>query len=511
MHSTLIARAACIADLALHGHRWRKSADELVSENARAHVAMRMGRLRGLPQKIGQILSMRNYSEDAEAFAGLTDHAIPLEFDEVAPVLRKAWGFEISDVVKTIDADALAASLGQVHRAILRDGRRVAVKVQYPRIRDAVMNDLKFLGWLTAPFGDLRRGFDLSGYRAEILRDLEDELDYRVEAENQRRFDRLAAAVPGWVVPRVIDEWSSETVLVTEWMEGRRIEEAARWPRSTRQELATLLIRGFFWQLFEFGRVHADPHPGNYRFVDAPSQPQVLLYDYGSVAEISPNHAIALLKLIEIAMLQHGDPYKPLAALGFKESLLQLIRDKLASICSILFEPFATESVYDLSRWRRGERMDDVLGEHRWGFRMSGPPWFVFVMRAFAGLVYYLEKLAVPVSWSKEIGPFLAKHREQLDAFDVESDEIEIGTFQCMARHLRVRVFEKGEVKVSLTFPAGMIDHLDELMDDSLRQRIADHGFHVDGLVKRARTFSYLPQELCNTTVGDRSLRVWLE
>ena len=513
MHSTLIARAAGYADMALAGRRWRKSTDEAVSDNARAHVAARMGRLRGLPQKIGQILSMSADADQASEFGALTDQAESLDFDEIAPALQAAWGRDIHEVVQSIEATAHAASLGQVHRAVLRDGRAVAVKVQYPRMRDAVMNDLKFLGWLSAPVGDLRRGFDLSGYRAEILRDLEDELDYRVESEHQMRFDRLAADVPGWIVPRVMEEWSNETVLTTEWLEGRRIEEAAGWSRAIRQELATLLIRGFLWQLFEFGRVHADPHSGNYRFIQGRSQPQVLLYDFGSVAEISPHHAIALLKLIEIGTLRHGDPYKPLAALGFKESLLRPIRDKLAPICSILLEPFTSDGPFDLSRWKRSERMEDVLGEHRWSFRMSGPPWFIFVMRAFAGLVYYLEKLDAPLSWSKEIAPYLARRRVEIDAFDAESDEIEVGTFQGMARHLRIRVIEKGEATLSLTFPGSAIDHLDELIDTGLRERIGGQGYDLTGLVKRARQFAYMPQDLCSFTneEADRQVRVWLE
>ena len=88
--------------------------------------------------------------------------------------MEKAWGAPLDSVVQTIDRNGLAASLGQVHRAVLRDGREVAVKVRYPGIRKAVMNDLKVLGWLSAPVGDLRRGFDLNDYRAEIVRNLDD-------------------------------------------------------------------------------------------------------------------------------------------------------------------------------------------------------------------------------------------------------------------------------------------------------------------------------------------------
>lgn len=513
MQSTLLSRAVGYADMAIQARRWSKSTDETVAENARAHLAARMGRLRGLPQKVGQILGMSDDAEKASAFGYLSDQADPLAFDEVAPILCDAWGRDISAVARSIDADARAASLGQVHRGVLRDGRMVAVKVQYPGVRQAVMNDLRFLGWLSAPVGDLRKGFDLSGYRAEILRDLEDELDYRIEANYQKKFDALTIKVPGWTVPRVIEELSSERVLVSEWLDGESIETAASWPQAVRYDLSIALVRGFLWQLFRFGRIHADPHPGNYRFIKSDTQSQVLLYDFGSVAELSPNHATALLKLIEITMLKEGDPYKPLVAIGFKEALLRPIREKLAALCTTLFEPFCFAGKYDLAGWNRTERIEHILGDDRWNFRMSGPPWLIFVMRAYRGLLFYLERLNAPVAWSIAVRPFLMQHRTELDAFDADAEQIEVGTFDGLARHLRIRVTHNGEPKVSLTFPASSVEDLHELMDDELRGRIANQGIDLAAIVKRAREFAYMPQALFSLMEDSehKQVRVWLE
>ncbi len=138
--------------------------------------------------------------------------------------MESAWGGPLNQVVRSIDPRGLAASLGQVHRAELLDGRLVAVKVRYPGIRQAALSDLKMLGWLSAPVGDLRRGFDLTSYRTEILRDLEDELDYRVEARNQHHFRSIAADMTNWTVPCVIEELTSENVLVSQWVDGERFD-----------------------------------------------------------------------------------------------------------------------------------------------------------------------------------------------------------------------------------------------------------------------------------------------
>ena len=139
--------------MALRARQAKHGTNETIRENARIHLAQRMGKLRGLPQKIGQILSMSEETEGASAFQPLTDNAQPLPFTEIEPVLEKAWGAPLDSVVQTIDRNGLAASLGQVHRAVLRDGREVAVKVRYAGIAQAVMNDLKVLGWLSAPVG----------------------------------------------------------------------------------------------------------------------------------------------------------------------------------------------------------------------------------------------------------------------------------------------------------------------------------------------------------------------
>lgn len=512
MNTTLLRRAAGYAGLARHARNAR-SADETVRVNARLHLAARMGKLRGLPQKIGQMLSMSDASDEADAFAPLGDRAEPLPFRTIEPILREAWGRPVHDVVRSIDEHGLAASLGQVHRAELRDGRPVAVKVRYPRIRQAVLSDLKMLGWLSAPVGDLRRGFDLAGYRREILRDLEDELDYRIEAGHQRRFRAIAADMPDWIVPPVVDELCRDNVLVTGWIDGDPIDAVEQWPATDREQLASRMIRGFFSMLFHTGLIHADPHPGNYRFTRASRGPRIVLYDFGSVASMTREHRVALLKLIQVAIRKNGDPYKPLLALGFNEALLAPIRSKLAALCNTLFEPFRCPGKYDLSRWRRTERIDDILGDDRWNFRLSGPPHLIFVLRAFRGLTYYLRRLDAPVAWSIALKPYLAEFRDELEAFDADPDPREPGSFRDFATHLKIRVTDSGQQKIALTFLATTVDDLGGLIDEDLQRRIDQQGIDIDAIVRRVRRTAYVPQELFFLAESEsgRGVRVWLE
>lgn len=513
MAGSAISRSLGYADIALKARRLRNASDAEVAARARALLVERMGRLRGLPQKMGQLLSMNSDEVRAGAFEKLTDRAEPLPFDEIEPVLRDTWNTDIEKVVRSIDTCGLAASLGQVHRATLVDGTDVAIKVQYPGIREATRADLKVLGWLSAPVGDLRRGFDMQGYRAEILRDLDEELDYRREAEHQRRFAAAMHDEPGWIVPDVIDHLSSEHVLVTRWIDGERIERTANRSREERIAFARTIIDGFFHSLFETGFIHVDPHAGNYRFQYDCGRPRIVLYDFGSMYAISRAHRLALLKLIDMTMHHSGDPLKPLLSLGFNPDLLEPIRAKLSAVCGTIFEPFTHPGKFDVRRWNRRERITHILGDDKWNFRMSGPPWLVFVMRAFHGLVYYLDRLDAPVSWSIAIRRHLDANAAALAAIDVSPTPDRCGAFDRQARHLRIRVMDHNRDKVLLTFPARSVDNLDDLMDEDLRARIVEQGHDLDEIVRSARRSAYEPQTLFEIEEPDemKSVRVWLE
>ncbi|HPF40002.1 MAG TPA: AarF/ABC1/UbiB kinase family protein [Phycisphaerae bacterium] len=513
MANSVISRTLGYADLALKARKLRKSSDREVAARARSLLVERMGKLRGLPQKMGQLLSMGGDVERSAAFSTLTDHAEPLPFDEIAPTLREAWGVELTKVVRSIETTGVAASLGQVHRATLVDGTDVAIKVQYPGIRRAAMSDLKMLGWLSAPVGDLRRGFDMQGYRNEILRDLDEELDYRIEAGYQKRFGTIMRTQAGWEIPEVIESISTEHVLVTRWVEGERIEDAALRTSHERWALATSMINGFFHSLFSAGFIHADPHAGNYRFGYSNDTPRIVLYDFGSMYSVPVEHRLAILKLIQMTMDGTGDPLKPLLLLGFDPDLLEPIRDKLAAVCAILFEPFTHPGKFDVRDWRRGELIADVLGDDKWNFRMSGPPWLVFVMRAFHGLTYYLDRLGAPVSWSIAIRPHLQASAAALAAIDVKAGPDIRGAFEGQARYLRIRVREGTRDKVLLTFPARAADNLGELMDEELRDRIIGHGYDLDVIGKSIRRSGYAPQPLfeISDVTTNKTASVWLE
>lgn len=511
--STLLGRASDYVGLARDALRLRRATDDAARDAARRHLADRMGRLRGLPQKIGQILSMSGGDEAADAFVDLRAGGEPLPFDEIRPALESAWGRPIESVLRTVQERGIAASLGQVHRATLHDGRDVAIKVQYPGIRDALLNDLRVLGWLTLPVGGLRRGFDLAGYQAEILRDIEEELDYTREAENQRRLAQLLAKRPDWIVPATIPELSGPTILVTTWESSESIDTAARWSADQRQALGRTITSGVLESVLRHGFFHADPHPGNYGFRLIGATPQVVLYDFGSTFAIGDDQRFALMRLISMCRAQVGDPLPLLTMLGFREDLLLPLRQKLPALLSVLLEPFCCSGPFMLRRWQRGSRVADILGDDRWNFRISGPPALVFLLRALSGAFYYVERLGVDVSWSAPVARIINDFQPQLAALRIPPTESQTASFDALARKLCIRVTSAGRTHVALTFQAAAIEELEELMGEEILARVRAAGVNLAELVRESRRRQYAPQILftIDETATQRGVRVWLE
>ena len=505
------------AGLARDVYKLRHADEEQVSAAARKHLIERMGKMRGLPQKLGQLLSFSHAGEEddplaAADYARLQEAAEPLPLEVVRPLMEAAWGRPLEKVLREIEPHAHAASLGQVHRAILRDGREVAIKVQYPGIYDAVLADLKLLGWLSVPVGNLKRGFDLAAYRQVILDDIKEELDYRAEAASQRQFVDWADADPFLVVPRVVDSLSCENVLVSEWVEGDPWQTVCdHWVESDKKTLARDLLKFFLESLFARQMVHADLHPGNLRFQCDAGRVRLVLYDFGCVYRPTDDERLALLRLIRATTHRSEPPLPLFLKLGFNREYLEPLADKLPALCNVLFEPFVVEYPYDPADWHLGERVSDVLGDDRWNFRIAGPPAMVFLLRAFHGLIYYLQGLSAPVMWGRTLGPVLRAYADEMDRLDLPRGDVDHRDFSSLARYLKIRVQEGGRTKVQLTSRSEGIDDLENLLDDDLRAKILRQGIDLPAIVRDIRRRGYVPGPVFQWTEGTKQVEVWLE
>ena len=264
--------------------------------------------------KLGQLLSTRPDILPPAYIQGLSklqDKIDPFAFDEVEAILHVELGIRVSKAFTTFEAKPVgSASLGQVHRATLRDGRTVAVKIQRPAVRGKVLEDLEILGEvaeLLEKHNETMRQHDITEMFAEFKSSLLRELDYLQEAGNLRTLHENLARYRRIIVPRPIDDYSTSRVLTMEYIHGSKVTELSPIAQAEieGQRIAEQLFHAYLKQVLVDGFFHADPHPGNVFITD--DGRHVALLDLGMVARIAPRMQEKLLQLLLAISQGHSE------------------------------------------------------------------------------------------------------------------------------------------------------------------------------------------------------------
>jgi predicted unusual protein kinase regulating ubiquinone biosynthesis (AarF/ABC1/UbiB family) len=231
-----------------------------------------LGTMRGAAMKVGQSLSIMDFGlvpdshreEFQRKLAALQDRAPNVPWKKMQRQIEQGLGQRLTDVFDDFDSEPVgAASIGQVYRARLIDGRDVAVKVQYPGIATAVRSDIKNLRLFARPAQAVIPGIDLPAIIAEVEERISEELDYELEAQNHRMFARHYRGHPFIRVPEVHTELCSETVLVTDWLDGAPLKQAEQLDQEARNRISEIIFRFYLGSPHELLAFSGDPHPGN--------------------------------------------------------------------------------------------------------------------------------------------------------------------------------------------------------------------------------------------------------
>jgi predicted unusual protein kinase regulating ubiquinone biosynthesis (AarF/ABC1/UbiB family) len=240
-------------------------------------IVAALGTMKGAAMKLGQVMSFldvglvpEEFREEFQAkLAELRDAAPKVAFKDMKKVIEGEYGDRIENVFQTFDPVPIAAaSIGQVYRARLDDGRDVAVKVQYPGVAQAVRSDMQNLGIILWLMKSVAPGLDPKAMGDEIRSRIDEELDYELEAQNQRTLARIFRGHPFIVVPEVITTLSHEKVIVTEFVSGRGFEELKQLPQDERDRLGEIIFRFYFGCMYRHHQFSGDPHPGNSLLLD---------------------------------------------------------------------------------------------------------------------------------------------------------------------------------------------------------------------------------------------------
>jgi predicted unusual protein kinase regulating ubiquinone biosynthesis (AarF/ABC1/UbiB family) len=262
---------------------------------AAEQIVAALGTMKGAAMKVGQVMSFLDvglvppeYREEFQRKLGaLRDAAPTVSFKDMRKVIEEELDGPIDEVFAEFREEPIAAaSIGQVYRGRLHDERDVAVKVQYPGVAAAVRSDMQNLGLILRLAKRIAPGLDPQAIGEEIRNRIEEELDYELEAQNQRALARIFRGHPFIVVPEVITSLSRERVMVSEYVEGGHgFEELKGCPQEVRDRVGEILFRFYFGCLYRHRQFSGDPHPGNSMLLD---DGRVAFLDFGLFKRMPP-------------------------------------------------------------------------------------------------------------------------------------------------------------------------------------------------------------------------------
>ena len=297
------------------GERPRMGDLVLTPANAR-RVADRLSHLRGAAMKLGQMISLDAGDllppELSTILATLRDQAYRMPPAQLDAVLKGEWGPDWRRRFRRFDAGPIAAaSIGQVHRAELPDGRLLAIKVQYPGVRESIASDVDNVATLLRLSNLLPPSLDLAPLLAEAKRQLAEEADYLREGEQMGAYRERLVDDPRYVVPRLHDALTTARVLAMDFVEGRPIETLEESPQPVRDAAMTALIELALRELFDFSVMQTDPNFANYRWQSETGT--LVLLDFGATRAIPSSTVASYRALIEAGLARDRDAIRRIA------------------------------------------------------------------------------------------------------------------------------------------------------------------------------------------------------
>lgn len=367
-------------------------------------LVTRLGELKGLPMKLGQIMSYLELDlpEEARGFLGLLQTQSPATpFEQVEAVLREDLGPRADALITGMEREpASIASIGQVHRSRLPDGTPVAVKVRHPEIEQAIRSDFR-----AASVGTRFAGLFMPGMGAtardfvdEVQSRLLEECDYHLEAERQSLFASFYAGHPVVVVPAVHRGWCGPRVLTTTWETGQEFESfRASATQQERDRAGATLFDFYIGTLYREGVFHADPHPGNYHFRD---DGRVVVFDYGCVRVFDHDVTQAFVAMADAVRADdRAGICEALRGLGAEPSPNDAAYAHVRRLLRSFFRPMLAEGPQRVEG-RLVVDMGQIARDKLALARLRLPGKLMFLFRIRFGLYAVLSRLGAVCDWA---------------------------------------------------------------------------------------------------------------
>lgn len=373
-----------------------KAAKELISS---------MGELKGGFMKVGQMLSITEDlilpKEITELFKTLQKDAPKMTNAEIDLVFQEDFGKKPEDLFATFNRDAIAAaSIGQVHKATLNDGTVVAVKVQYPKIVNAVKSDLQNINQLDKLLNLIFPGKpNIKHILQEVKDTMLNECDYILEAQHIKEFAEIYKEFPDLLIPQVFEKYSSKRILTTEFMEGDHFDDTLNYSQDDKDHLGEVLYQSFLYSFFQKKMLHTDPQEGNYLF----KKDKIILLDFGSIkkfeAEFVEHYALMTKSVAEndVQMYRTATEYLQVTRPDYTQETIE----EFIELANSIYRPFLSEGKYAVESVNPFQLIKSFLGQNLKNIKGKQAPRkeFILLDRANIGVFTKLTRWKARVNW----------------------------------------------------------------------------------------------------------------
>lgn len=372
-----------------------------------------LSHLRGAALKLGQMLSMDPglvLPDDLAAIlARLRDDARHMPPQQLRSVLDAAWGEGWHRRFARFDVRPFAAaSIGQVHRAVTRDGRDLAIKVQYPGVRASIDSDVDNMATLLRLPGVLPRGMELAPLLAEAKRQLHAEADYAAEARHLRRFGALLAGSDIFALPELHEDLSTPQVLAMTYLDSAPLDSLVQAPQALRDRVAAALIELVLRELFDFRLMQTDPNLANYRH--DPGTGRIVLLDFGAVQPVAPELSADFRALARAALAGGAEATRAaMLRIGyFGAGTDPRHQARIEAMFDLAMTPLRQQTPFDFGQSDLLERLRDMglaIGSER-ELAHIPPAATLFLHRKIGGMYLLAAKLRARVA----LRPMVERH-----------------------------------------------------------------------------------------------------
>lgn len=395
----------------------REELDREFELKSAEQVSAALGNMKGVLMKIGQMASYVDDNVPAhirDTLAQLQQDAPPMSEALAAQVIEEELGAAPDKVFAEWDPTPIAAaSIGQVHRALTHDGVAVAVKVQYPGVDAAIKADLDNTDALTSFASLIAPGFDHRAFIGELRDRFLEELDYKLEAENQQLFADFYKDHPFIRIPAVLPNFSTGRVLTTELATGDRFGELDSWSQEERNLAGEAIFRFVFRGIYRLHAFNGDPHPGNYLFH---GDGKVTFLDFGLVKRFSPDEIGMFERMADAIVVRHDlETYRTeMKTAGVLIDDSTVSDERLVEYFGYYYEPVLYDREWTFTTEYASKAVQQIfpVANENADIRKIGnlPPAFIILQRINLGMAAVLGHMHATANWRKigeELWPFV--------------------------------------------------------------------------------------------------------